>query len=306
MKLLDLTGQRFGKLIVIERDLNRTNGTYWKCQCDCGNIISTRKDTLTRTKGNKTSCGCDTASRNGAAHIKNEIGNTYGKLTVLERAPDLRHGEARWKCQCQCGNIALVSGVHLRNGTVQSCGCKRHEKGGYDETGKRYGKLTVLKRSEERTDGSHVFWECLCDCGNLKTINGTYLRAGISTNCGCERSVGEAKIAKILSLYDIPFKREYTFPDLVGNGGGRLRFDFGVLDKHQNLLYLIEYDGVQHFKANCFGGNDQEFDQLKNYDKKKNEYCIKNNIPLLRIPYTKLATLTINDLIFQESEVVPE
>ena len=49
---------------------------------------------------------------------------------------------------------------------------------------------------------------------------------------------------KLLKENNILFKREYTFPDLFGIGGGKLRFDFGILDNRGNLLYLIEYDGV--------------------------------------------------------------
>lgn len=60
-KLRDLTGQRFGKLIVIERAENyiQPNGqkkTKWKCICDCGNEIVTVGHNLTR--GVCTSCGC--------------------------------------------------------------------------------------------------------------------------------------------------------------------------------------------------------------------------------------------------------
>ena len=297
-KLIDLTGQRFGKLLVLERDFNYPKkGTYWKCKCDCGNIISARKDQLTRTKNPKRCFGCDIKRRSSEAHLKDEVGNRYGKLTVLYRVEDLRKGEARWHCKCDCGNECDVSGSHLRNGTVQSCGCKKYEShNGIDETGHRYGKLLVLYRSE-KTDGTHIFWHCRCDCGNECDVNGTYLRQGVSSNCGCERSVGEWKINKILKDNNINFKREFTFPDLLGDNGGRLRFDFGVLDENNQIQYLIEYDGIQHFKPNCFGQKDYYFLLLKKYDKIKEEYCKKNNIRLIRIPYTRLATLNISDLI---------
>lgn len=297
MKLIDLTNQKFGKLLVLKRDLERTNNTYWICQCDCGNIISVRKDQLTRKKYPKKSCGCDQKEKASQIHLKNEVGNTYGYLTVLYRTEDLRHGEARWHCKCKCGNECNVSGIHLRNGTVKSCGCKKFEShNGIDETGKRYGKLLVLERSA-KTDGSHIFWRCKCDCGNICDINGTYLRSGVSTNCGCERSVGEQKITKILQENNINFKREFTFPDLFGDKGGKLRFDFGILNSNNDLLYLIEYDGIQHFEINCFGNNEDDFNILKKYDKIKEDYCKNNNIPLLRIPYTKLGTLNFKDLI---------
>lgn len=57
-KLIDLTGQRFGRLVVIERaDSHYKSGAaMWKCQCDCGNITIVAGDNL-RT-GNTRSCGC--------------------------------------------------------------------------------------------------------------------------------------------------------------------------------------------------------------------------------------------------------
>ena len=299
-KLIDLTNKKFGKLTVLERDLSKKNGTYWFCKCDCGKVVSVRKDQLTRKKYPKQSCGCDLAEKASKIHLKDETGKTYGYLTVLYRVEDLRKGEARWHCKCKCGNECNVSGCHLRNGSVQSCGCKRYEShNGIDETGKRYGKLTVLSRSK-KADGTHIFWHCLCDCGNTVEVNGTYLRSGVSTNCGCERSVGEQKICKILKENNINFKREYTFSDLTGEKGGKLRFDFAILNKNNELQYLIEYDGIQHYQPNCFGQDDNYFIILKKYDKIKTEYCKKKKIKLIRIPYTKLKTLNINDLLWNE------
>jgi hypothetical protein len=57
----DLTGQRFGRLLVIERaeDKIQTNGrhrTRWKCQCDCGNITYVLSEHL--VTGDTQSCGC--------------------------------------------------------------------------------------------------------------------------------------------------------------------------------------------------------------------------------------------------------
>lgn len=300
LKIIDLTGQRFGKLIVLERDYSKKNGTYWKCQCDCGNICVVRRDQLTREKNPKRCCGCDVKRRNSEAHLKNEVGNRYGKLVVIKRTSDLKKGEARWLCKCDCGNITEVSGLHLRNGTIQSCGCKRYEShNGIDETGNIYGDLVVLHRSD-KTDGSHIFWHCKCSCGNECDINGTYLRNGVSTNCGCKRSVGESKISKILKENCINFKREYTFPDLLGDGGGRLRFDFAIFDDQNNLQYLIEFDGIQHFEKNCFGKEENDFNILKKYDIIKNEYCKKNNLILIRIPYTKLKDLSLQDLLLNK------
>ena len=56
------------------------------------------------------------------ALLKNEIGNKYGLLTVVDRAGS-KDGYATWKCKCDCGNFVEVKGVNLRRKGTQSCGC---------------------------------------------------------------------------------------------------------------------------------------------------------------------------------------
>ena len=57
MKLIDLTGQRFGKLTVIERSDTIDGVVFWLCRCDCGNKTKVRSQTLRR--GQSKSCGCN-------------------------------------------------------------------------------------------------------------------------------------------------------------------------------------------------------------------------------------------------------
>lgn len=59
--------------------------------------------------------------------LVNEIGNRYGRLTVIERAGSTKEKKALWRCVCDCGNTATVIGSKLRNGEVQSCGCLHSE-----------------------------------------------------------------------------------------------------------------------------------------------------------------------------------
>ena len=65
------------------------------------------------------SCGHKRAS----PLIIDEVGNKYGKLTVLERVLSEKSQEAHWLCQCECGNKTIVTGTHLRNRITKSCGC---------------------------------------------------------------------------------------------------------------------------------------------------------------------------------------
>jgi len=58
----------------------------------------------------------------------------------------------------------------------------------------------------------------------------------------------------------------------------------------------IEYDGIQHFKSNG-GYYTEDFLKAVQYrDKIKNQYCVDNNINLIRIPYTDLALINFNYL----------
>lgn len=54
-----------------------------------------------------------------------------------------------------------------------------------DETGKRYGRLIVLKKVESK--GNRAMYLCKCDCGNEKIICGRNLREGRTMSCGCLR-----------------------------------------------------------------------------------------------------------------------
>lgn len=123
---------------------------------------------------------------------------------------------------------------------------------------------------------------------------GDYLRKGDTKSCGCLNSVNESKIAQILDELSFQYKQQVTFDDLTSTGRAcdKLMFDFGVFN-NGTLLYLIEYDGIQHFNKNhsfCEGG----FEKTCENDEKKNKYCFDNNIPLIRIPYD--SKYIINDL----------
>lgn len=99
-------------------------------------------------------------------------------------------------------------------------------------------------------------------------------------------SKGEIKIHEILEQAGLPFEEEYSFPDLVSSTGRELRFDFAVFDDDGGLMFLIEYQGVQHYQPKeKFGGFEGLRKQSYN-DMLKREYCKKHNIILVAIPYT--------------------
>lgn len=55
-----------------------------------------------------------------------------------------------------------------------------------DLSGKRFGNLVVI--SEAYSDKKHLYWNCVCDCGNEKVVSGDSLKQGLTKSCGCLNS----------------------------------------------------------------------------------------------------------------------
>jgi hypothetical protein len=99
-------------------------------------------------------------------------------------------------------------------------------------------------------------------------------------------SRGEIKIEEVLQQSGLNFTEEYSFIDLCSSNGRPLRFDFAVFDDENELMFLLEYQGIQHYLPKSkFGGNSGLKKQQYN-DMLKREYCRKHNIILIAIPYT--------------------
>ena len=105
----------------------------------------------------------------------------------------------------------------------------------------------------------------------------------------CNKSKGEIKIEDYLKKKNIKFESQYTFNDCRGKKN-KLPFDFYLPDYD----ICLEYDGHHHFQPVSFNDNGknseeiakQNFENTKRNDYIKDQYCINNNIRLIRIPYT--------------------
>lgn len=77
--LIDITGQRFGRLTVIEKVASKNSNAKWKCRCDCGRYTEVLGTTLRR--GESKSCGClrkEISKRTATTH-----GTCYDRLTII-------------------------------------------------------------------------------------------------------------------------------------------------------------------------------------------------------------------------------
>ena len=100
-------------------------------------------------------------------------------------------------------------------------------------------------------------------------------------------SRGEIKIEEILTASGLKFEEEYSFPGLVSSTGRPLRFDFAVFDDDDNLMFLLEYQGEQHYEPKPKFGGTSGFRKQQYNDFQKREFCKKHNIILIAIPYTE-------------------
>ena len=230
-------------------------------------------------------------------------GQDFGYWHVIKRAPNGPGSKSKWLCKCTaCGKEKIVDGYLLRKGRSTNCGCIRIEKMRQatikQEEGKTYGFLYVNRMATEeekpRQDRAGIYWNCTCKkCGKKNVIVlGKYLRNGTTKSCGCLNSFNESRICQMLDNIHFTYKQQQTFNDLTSTGRtcAKLRYDCAIYNNNI-LLYIIEYDGIQHFEDGNFWRN---YEQVHKNDLIKNKYCFDNNIPIIRIPYD--VEYSINDL----------
>lgn len=295
----DLTGKRFGKLVVIEQDEDYISPkgdrlARWICQCDCGNKTSILGSVIKNKRSQ--SCGCISKEliKTLTKSRYDLTGKRFGRLEVLHMADDYITNQSkhysRWECKCDCGNIITVAQNKLIQGRTKSCGCLRNEltskRRSVNLSGMRFGRLTAIKRDynyAKHTDENGSWWFCECDCGGNKIARASSLLKGDCLSCGCMTSHGEDKIRKYLNENGINYKSQYWFNDLRSKKNRPLYFDFAICDKSWNIIALIEYQGIQHYKEVHF----KNFGKMQRdvTDNQKREYCNKNKIPLFEIRY---------------------
>ena len=280
--------------------------TKLKLKCSCGNEFETTFDKFkSRNKRQCNECSkkilankkklsyeevkqfIEVDSNSGCKLLSKEYNNAQEKLLI----------------QCKCGNVFKTKWNHFKNSYQRQCpDCGR--------------EITSSKR---RLDNEYVkkYIEQF-GCKLLSTYKNRYTKITIQCKCGnvfetlfcmfkdydvhsckiCrekEKSTSkcEVKIEKWLINNNIKYEPQYTFEDCRHDR--KLKFDFAILNKDNEVKMLIEFDGKQHFGLGLFSDDTEkmieQYAMVKQSDETKNEYCFKNCIPLLRIPYSKYASI---------------
>lgn len=109
-----------------------------------------------------------------------------------------------------------------------------------DLTGQRFGKLKVIKKTDERTKHGSIMWLCECECGNVLSVSSGNLRSGNTNSCGC---YNKQRIKETQS-------KQNRF-DLFGGHG------IGYTEKGEEFLFDLEdYDKI---KNNCWCTNNEGY-----------------------------------------------
>lgn len=210
------------------------------------------------------------------------------KLKIYETGYELisdeyKNNYTKLKWRCNKGHIFEMNWADFDSGR-RCAKCSKRYKRTNDEfveevfklVGIEYEFLEEFKGVDEKIDVIHN------KCGHIYKVT-PYKFIYNDRRCPkCNESKGEKRIEQFLISKNIKYKQEYSFKDC--KYVLPLRFDFAVFNKNK-LSFLIEFDGKQHFRPCDYYGGEKSFKETKLRDSIKNEYCKKNNIKLIRIPY---------------------
>lgn len=111
------------------------------------------------------------------------IGEKFNNWTIIEdlgiNPTTHKH---QLKCKCSCGNICITTLSNIkRSKTCGHCNVKQIS------IGDKFGKWKVI--SEPFMKNGKKFYQCQCDCGNIKDVYHYKLINGKTTSCGCGRII---------------------------------------------------------------------------------------------------------------------
>lgn len=306
-------GQVFGRLKVENIEYNEEKGeVLWNCTCMCKENTKVRAIASTIYKGNRKSCGClrRESIQNNSPYLEDKyIGKIYGQvngeggLKVLSIDTDSKKWGIQWDCECLfCHDIVKLPAGQVVKGELQSCGCHHTENTTFYKDrkfiGQTFNDIEVLDILENK--GRGYVWKCKCPyCENEFEELGSKIFHERRISCGCQHgSYYENYISYLLNKLNILYRKEVSFKGLIGKNNKPLRYDFGIYSVNSDkILYLIEYDGLQHFDVNAqikVKSKEEAEEKLKGIqerDKKKNEFAIINNIPLKRFNKDNIGTI---------------
>lgn len=284
------------------------NSTKLDIQCSCGEIFKVSFNTFKKDEQWQCkSCGEKKRIKSMQDRVDGFKYYTYEDVkSIIESKTDLVLLSEEYngcfdelKLKCSCGEIfykpfnTIIYNINFGKRNL----CSKCIKKGNDEGFRlkeediqekiidfyKGEKFVLLDYEGYENNRSLMSFKC-SKCGHIFTSTVHELTTGNGKLCpNCEASYvkGEAKIKDFLDKRKINYEKEKTFKDCRFKKV--LPFDFYLPDYN----CCIEFDGKQHYEVVNFFGGEKGYIERKRNDSIKNEYCKKNNISLLRIPYFK-------------------
>lgn len=269
-------------LRVIGRDENYS--PIIEIKCSCGDIFQTDFRSF-RKKISKCCNNCSEYKYYDINYVKNYV-ECNSKCVLLSESYDNIYGKLEFICQCGEKFITTFSNFMKQNKRhCDKCGIERasaKKSYTFEEVKHYIENNSTCKLVSKEYSGCYDKLELLCECGERFFVSfDKFKNQGVNNKVRCDicnkrMSLPVRNIKDFLIANNINFEREYVFKDCRYKKC--LPFDFYLPDKN----ICIEYDGEFHYKELSIG-NDLELQKTR--DRIKTNYCVENNIKLIRIPY---------------------
>jgi len=296
LKVTEYVAQHSNATLLSENYVDRN--TPMKFKCHCGNAFERNWRVFLRGSHECKKCAWDRVNASRKYTIESIDKFVRENSSSILLSNEYKNVKEKLKFKCECGSIFVTPFDSFKNSNKRQCNHCSIEYGaiGYDgqirpitppktnvrfledlkETrGNEFIPLENYKSAKTPIRVKHT------ECNNVWEVSPDHL-INRKDNCPyCTdnylNSRGALKIQQWIKDKGIKFTREKTFKGLTGmDGKTHLRFDFYLTE----LNICIEFDGEQHFDKRL-----STYKTIIFYDKKKDEYCKKHNIKLIRIPY---------------------
>lgn len=209
-----LIGKTYGELTILEISepiKTKRSNRMCICQCSCGKVVAKVLNSVLSERVR--SCGHLYSAREERREIpiKDIIGKTYGKLTIISVTKPLKdhYSFRKCTCQCSCGREVNYFLYFVESGLITSCAyCSRFSKRKESSYlfGETVGNLTIVGYADDPDDESSNNEErkllLKCSCGHefVNTLNG--ITSGNFNKCTkCQKLFYESE-PKVRSFYE--------------------------------------------------------------------------------------------------------
>jgi hypothetical protein len=263
-------------------------------KCSCGELFQT---TFNRFKNHKKrQCGeCGVESRkkktkinalNRKYYTHDDVNKFFENQGCALLSKKYVRSDDKLDYICSCGEVARISFSKFKIG--QRCKkCKGKRANAENVNDIKYirdyiqGEKYKLLDNEYTNNKKKLTIECP-DNHRYKVTWKNFYKGKRCPTCA-EKSHGNRRISNFLDKKSVKHKKEAVFEEC--RHYRKLPFDICIDGK-----LLIEFDGEQHFRSIDFFSNkkgdvDKNFKGVIKRDKIKNDFSVKNNINLIRIPY---------------------